>query len=131
MPRISPRPSIVRGLPRECTCTPSRGHGDQHTYDLHGCGCEDCLTASRRYAKLGRALSATGRTRRRAADPIRRRLELLKERGYTIAEIADHSGVSFTNLHQVLRSGQPTVTERVHAAVMAVPVPPRHQREVA
>ena len=40
-------------------------------------------------------------------------------------QIADESGLSFTNLHLILRSEQPTVTERTAVAVMSVKVPSR------
>ena len=124
MPRL-PRTPIIRGLARDCTCEFPRPHGHPHNYNVNACGCEPCLKGATRYKKVGTHLNATGRTRRRAAEPVRRRLELLKERGYTVKEIADESGLSFTNLHLILRSEQPTVTERTAVAVMSVKVPSR------
>lgn len=124
MPRL-PRTPIIRGLARDCDCNPPRPHGSIHGYDYHACGCEPCLKGATRYKKVGTHLNATGRTRRRAAEPVRRRLELLKERGLTVRQIADEAGLSFTNLHLILRSEQPTVTERTAVAVMSVKVPSR------
>lgn len=124
MPR-HPRIPIVRGLARDCTCEFRKPHGHPHNYNVHACGCEPCLKGATRYKKVGTHLNATGRTRRRAAEPVRRRLELLKERGLTVRQIADESGLSFTNLHLILRSEQPTVTERTAVAVMSVKVPSR------
>lgn len=128
MPRTAPKPPIIRGLARDCTCTPPQPHGTHHGYEYHSCGCDACRAAGTRYVKVSRYLSTNGLTRRRAAEPIRRRIRLLKERGLTVRAIADLSGVSFTNLHLVLRSDQPTVTERVADAVMSVRVPPRTRR---
>lgn len=125
MPRKSPRPPIVRGVTRDCDCIPSRGHGHHHTYDLHGCGCDACRAGGSRYVKQSRYLAAQGRQRRRAAEPVRRRIELLKERGYTVKEIAAESGIFYTTLFHLLRSGQATVNARTADAVMAVPVPSR------
>lgn len=127
MPRLTPYPRIVRGVPRPCDCSPRQGHGTIHTYQVHGCGCDTCRDGARTFRKVGDMLHARGQQRRRAADPVRRRIELLKERGYTVREVADLAGVSFTTLHFILRSGQPTVTERVHASVMSVRVPSRKQ----
>src|SRR5699024_10427199 len=104
---------------------PPRPHGSIHGYDYHACGCEPCLKSATRYKKIGTHLNATGRTRRRAAEPVRRRLELLKERGLTVRQIADESGLSSRNLHLIHRGEQPAGTERPAVAVMSVNVPSR------
>lgn len=125
MARLNPKLPIIRGVARDCTCTPPRPHGTHHGYEYHSCGCDACRAGGSRYVKESRYLAAQGRQRRRAAEPVRRRIELLKERGYTVKEIATESGIFYTTLFHLLRSGQATVNARTADAVMAVPVPSR------
>ncbi len=125
MPRKHPKPPIIRGVARDCDCNPPRPHGTHHGYEYHSCGCDACRDGGSRYVKVGRYLHANGQQRRRAAEPVRRRLELLKERGYTVKEIAAESGIFYTTLFHLLRSDQATVNARTADAVMSVKVPSR------
>lgn len=125
MPRIIPKPPIVRGVAHDCDCTNLRPHGTQHTYDYHSCGCADCCHAATTYKAVGRNLAATGRQRRRAAEPVRRRIELWIERGATAAELADMAGVSVVNIHLIRRGDRETVTTRTWDAIMRLRVPGR------
>ena len=131
MPRTTPKPPIIRGLARDCDCTRQQPHGTHHSYEYHSCGCEPCRTVGTRYQKESRLLSSRGLQRRRSAVPIRRRIDLLQERGMTIREIADAAGVSFVNLHLIRRRGRDTVTTRTARAVMTVRVPARQKQTAA
>lgn len=125
MPRLTPKPPIIRGVPRDCDCTRHAPHGTRHTYEYHSCGCDACRDAATRYQKAGRLLHARGLQRRRSAEPVRRRVERLKERGLTVQDIADQAGVSIVNLYLILRGDRDTVTARTATRILAVPVPPR------
>lgn len=83
-----------------------------HGRFVQGCRCDACREANRAYEEDRRRRRLYGEPARFVdAEPVRRRIRLLLDRGYTVKEIERVSGVGHSTIHGIMvrhwRTGRP------------------------
>lgn len=93
-----------QGSTRSFRCPPDHKHGETPTCYTHGCGCDDCRHAHAADMKKRRKLIAYGRYQpvRVEAGPTLARLAGLRAAGWTIAQIAEASGLNDSHVQTLI-----------------------------
>lgn len=107
----------------DCTCSPQRPHGDQHVYQVHGCGCEACRSAYQQYLVHLQNDREDGFSAYVDAAPVAARIRELSERGVTTRALAEALGRKPGTLYQVARLARPRCRRDLAEAVLEHPVP--------
>lgn len=107
----------------DCTCTPPRPHGDQHTYQVHRCGCDACRDGYQQHLARQRDARALGWTAYVDNGPAAERIRLLNARGVTTQALAADLGRSPNTLYQLARQARPRCERALAEEVLAYPIP--------
>jgi transcriptional regulator with XRE-family HTH domain len=107
-------------VPRECQHRRKHEHGTELAYIEDGCGCDDCVEASRRVKAYRRMLSSRGVKRGVIpARPVYDHIRSLTEQGMAANRIAEAAGVNEHTIARILRIARrpsSTATMRWHTA---------------
>ena len=99
----------VRKPSEEPVCPPEHSHGT-NCYHRHACRCDSCRRANANATNKA-SKKRTARARKPemliSARGTQRRLQALAVMGWSVQEIADRTGLSVSNLHQI-RAGSLT-----------------------
>ena len=107
----------------DCTCSPHRPHGDQHVYQVHGCGCDACRAGYQDYLDKRSDARALGWTAYVDNGPAAERIRLLNARGVTTQRLAADLGRSPNTLYQLARQARPRCARALAEEVLAYPIP--------
>lgn len=94
------------------------GHAPSASRYRSGCRCEGCREAHRAYYRAKRREWAAARANNAPAslvdaEPVRRKLGQLAERGYSVAEISRLSGVAKSTIRAIMRPEDAGAREKV------------------
>lgn len=109
----------------DCSCSPQRAHGTQHTYQVHRCGCDPCREAYVAYLRQLREAKASGRTTFVPVGPARAHLHALAAAGVPIRLTAERLGYPIASLYSISRAARPTCRREVAEEILAQPIPRR------
>lgn len=111
----------------DCTCAVHRPHGTPHTYRYHYCGCDACLQAHLRYLADLKLNKELGRSAYVAAEPVARRLVLLREHGVPTRQVALDLGYHPGTLYRIAQRQKPLCRRELAEDVRAYPIPKRNR----
>jgi transcriptional regulator with XRE-family HTH domain len=96
-------------------------HGTRARYNTpHGCRCEPCRTAGRRYRKSRFLALAQGTTRLVDAGPVKLHLIAAQQAGISVKAVAKAAGVSQTVAQDVRHGRHARIERRSAEAILAV-----------
>ena len=118
LPLIAPDDDTTRQRLIEAHACTQHAPGNRQCHTDHGCTCPDCLNASYLHSKRNRLRAARGEGNQ-PPHGVRRRLQALMRRGWSLAELGRRLGRSKSSMTALL-TGVTYVQWATHAAVAAL-----------
>lgn len=107
----------------DCSCSPQRAHGTQHTYQVHHCGCDDCRESYLHYLRELRQARAVGRSAYVPVGPAQAHLHAFAAAGVPIRLVAERLGYSSASIYAISRAARPTCRREVAEDILTQPLP--------